>query len=503
MNPTATRLALTPDRETFRALAAQGNLIPVSLTLLADMETPVSIFRRFESEPYAFLLESVQGGERWASHSFIGVRPFATLRAEGRDVTVTVDGETRHLETDPVEALRTLLGSFAPVEYPGLPRFAGGAVGYFGYDTVRHFERLPVLAEDDLPMPDACFMLAEDMVVFHHLSCNIQLLHMARLAPGEDADAAYDRAEAAIAALHTRLAAPMPPLAAKTSDAPLTFSANFTEAQFLDTVEAAKEHIRAGDIFQVVLSQRFSVDTPATPFDIYRALRAINPSPYMYCLRFPESTVVGASPEVLFRVEGTELTVRPIAGTRPRGRTPEEDLALEASLKADPKELAEHVMLIDLGRNDVGRVAALGSVKVVDQMVIERYSHVMHLVSSVSGTLASGLDAFDALKATFPAGTLSGAPKVRAMELIEKFEPTRRGLYGGVVGYVGFNGNADLAIAIRTLVAFGDTKVFQTGAGIVYDSDPSSEYQETLAKARAIRRAIECAHAGLHSLGSL
>jgi anthranilate synthase component 1 len=277
-------------------------------------------------------------------------------------------------------------------------------------------------------------------------------------------------------------------------------TANMDEAAFKGAVETVKEHIRAGDAFQVVLSQRFEATTPAAPFDVYRALRAINPSPYMYYMRFPESTVVGASPELLFRVEGDRLTVRPIAGTRPRGATAAEDAELEAGLRADPKELAEHVMLIDLGRNDVGRVAALGSVKLIDRMVIERYSHVMHLVSSVEGQLAPGKTAFDALRATFPAGTLSGAPKVRAMQIIESLEPTRRGLYGGVVGYFGFGGNADLAIAIRTMVAVGDRKYFQTGAGIVHDSDPTNEYEETLHKARALKKALEAAHAGLDTL---
>jgi anthranilate synthase component 1 len=494
-------IATVPTREAFCALAAQGNLIPVTCELMADAETPVSLFRRFLDEPHAFLLESVEGGERWASHSFIGLNPFATLTASGDTITVTEHGATRTLTGDPVAALQALMAGFTPVDLPGLPRFSGGAVGYFGYDTVRHMEKLPAHAGPGLPMPEAAWMLPSELVVYHNLSHRVQLVHLALIAPGEAPEAAYERAQTAIGALRARLAAPAPaPTATRRAEGPMGLAANMDEATFTGAVETVKEHIRAGDAFQVVLSQRFEATTPAAPFDVYRALRAINPSPYMYYMRFPESTVVGASPELLFRVEADRLTVRPIAGTRPRGATVAEDAELEAGLLADPKELAEHVMLIDLGRNDVGRVAALGSVKLVDRMVIERYSHVMHLVSSVEGRLAPGKTAFDALRATFPAGTLSGAPKVRAMQIIESLEPTRRGLYGGVVGYFGFGGNADLAIAIRTMVAVGDRKYFQTGAGIVYDSDPTKEYEETLHKARALKKALEAAHVGLDTL---
>jgi anthranilate synthase component 1 len=493
-------LATVPTREAFCALAAEGNLIPVTCELMADAETPVSLFRRFLDEPHAFLLESVEGGERWASHSFIGLNPFATLTAQGDTITVNELGRTRTLSGDPVATLQALMADFTPVALPGLPRFAGGAVGYFGYDTVRHMEKLPTTAAPGLPMPEAAWMLPSELVVYHNLSHRVQLVHLARIAPGESPEVAYDRAQTAIAALRARLAAPAPAPTGHRAEGPMRLEANMDEAAFVGAVETVKEHIRAGDAFQVVLSQRFEATTPAAPFDVYRALRAINPSPYMYYLRFPDATVVGASPELLFRVESDRLTVRPIAGTRPRGATPAEDAALESGLLADPKELAEHVMLIDLGRNDVGRVAALGSVKLVDRMVIERYSHVMHLVSSVEGQLAPGKTVFDALRATFPAGTLSGAPKVRAMEIIESLEPTRRGLYGGVVGYFGFGGNADLAIAIRTMVALGDRKYFQTGAGIVYDSDPAKEYEETLHKARALKKALEAAHAGLDTL---
>lgn len=500
MPTTISRARLTPSREDFIALAAKGNVIPVYEEVIADSETPVSLFRRLNDEAGTFLLESVEGGEKWASHSFIGLDPFLTLTSTGRAVTIVRDGVEETTDGDPVVALRALMAGFKPVEVAGLPRFAGGAVGYFGYDVVRFVEDLPELAAPHgLPLPDAAWMFPGSLVVVNNLSHRLQLVHLARLSEGEEAGAAYDRAAEAIASLKRRLAAPPPPFS-QPSGAAIDVLANFTQASYEASVDEVKEHIRAGDVFQLVLSQRFQVEADVAPFDVYRALRVINPSPYMYYLRFPTATVVGASPELLFRVAGDRLTVRPIAGTRPRGATPEEDLANEASLKEDPKELAEHVMLIDLGRNDVGRVARLGSVKVVDQMVIERYSHVMHLVSSVTGELAAGKDAFDAFKSTFPAGTLSGAPKVRAMQLIEGFEPVKRGLYGGAVGYFSFNGDADLAIAIRTLVATGKTFTFQAGGGLVYDSVPTLEYQETLHKSRAPRRALELAAEGLPGL---
>jgi anthranilate synthase component 1 len=492
--------SLVPAREAFVAMATQGNVIPVYRELIADTETPVSLFRRLGDVPGTFLLESVEGGEKWASHSFIGLDPFLTLEAHGDQLTITRGDSVEQHTGDPVEALRTLMAGFKPVEVAGLPRFIGGAVGFFGYDTVRFVEEIPELAAPHgLEMPDAAWLFPSTLVVFNNLSHRLQLVHLVRLEPGEDASAAYDQAAEAIARLEDRLSQPVAGRP-KPKGGPVEVSANFTQDAYCAAVEQVKEHIRKGDVFQLVLSQRFQTPALAHPFDVYRALRVINPSPYMYYLRFATATVVGASPELLFRVAGETLTVRPIAGTRPRGATPEEDVANEASLLADEKERAEHVMLIDLGRNDVGRVSALGSVRVVDQMVIERYSHVMHLVSSVTGTLRAGLDAFDALKSTFPAGTLSGAPKVRAMQLIEAFEPVKRGLYGGAVGYFSFNGDADLAIAIRTLVATDDAFTFQAGGGIVYDSVPELEYQETLHKSRALRRAIELAAGGLPTL---
>lgn len=487
---------ITPDRETFLKLAAEGDLIPVYETLIADAETPVSIYRRVDSAEGSFLLESVEGGEKWGRYSFIGFAPWRTLVARGDRHTTTDRDGTRHGAGDPVAALQALMNDHRYVNVPGLPRFAGGAVGWFGYDVVRFVERLPDETAPGVDAPDAAWMFPGEVVVFDNLSMRVQLVHLARVFEHASAAAAYDAAVAALARLKDRLRQPPPP-APRAHGKPIEVEANFDQAGFEAAVEGVKEHIRAGDVFQLVLSQRFQARPAPDPLEVYRALRVINPSPYMYHLRFPEATVVGASPELLYRVEGDELTVRPIAGTRPRGAAREADLALEAELKADPKEVAEHVMLIDLGRNDVGRVAELGSVRVVDRMVVERYSHVMHLVSSVVGKLPPGVSAFDAFRSAFPAGTLSGAPKVRAMQLIERFEPVKRSVYGGAVGYFAYNGNADLAIAIRTLVATGDTMTFQAGAGIVYDSVPELEYQETLHKAGAVRRAIELAAAGL------
>ncbi|HEY9724702.1 MAG TPA: anthranilate synthase component I family protein [Oscillatoriaceae cyanobacterium] len=486
-----TQMQLTPERAAFRALAAEGGLIPLMLERPCHGETVPDLFRRLLDEPTAFLLESLPGD----GPACMGLKPLAVLRAEGSRVTIE-EGDRRTVqESDPIQALRELLQTYAPASSIGLPRFAG-AVGYFGYDTVRHIERLPEHAAAGLPMPEACWLIPGELVEVDPKAERLRMVHLAKLAPGEDVDAAYDRARASLEALDARLRAPLskgePPL----HDEAPTFVPGMSREQFCDEVESLKEHIRAGDIFQGVLSQRFEARSDAAPFAVYEALRAINPSPYMYCLKLPEATVVGASPELLFRLEGETLTVRPIAGTRPRGRTPDEDQAHETSLKADPKELAEHVMLVDLGRNDVGRVAAIGSVRVADRMVIERYSHVMHLVSSVEGRLPGDRDAFDAFRATFPAGTLSGAPKIEAMTLIERHEPVRRGLYGGTVGYFGFDGDAQLAIAIRTTVAIDGTYYFQTGAGIVYDSEPEKEYQETLDKARALRAAITRAHTG-------
>jgi anthranilate synthase component 1 len=389
------------------------------------------------------------------------------------------------------------LATFRPVPTPGLPRFFGGAVGFVSYDVVRAFERLPSSQPDDLGLPDACFVITDTLVIFDNLRQTVKVVANAVVDGPADAERAHAAACARIDAIIARLATPCPPLRVIDPNAagtPAPLSSNTTPERFKGAVLRAKEYILAGDVFQVVLSQRFEAPRGgADVFDVYRALRVVNPSPYMFHLSLPGVMVTGASPEVLVRLEDGRVTVRPIAGTRPRGVNPIEDAHLEAELLADPKERAEHVMLIDLGRNDVGRVAKSGSVRVDEQFVVERYSHVMHLVSHVSGALAEGLGPFDVLRACFPAGTLSGAPKIRAMEIIEELEPCRRGLYGGAVGYLSFTGNLDFAIAIRTLLSRGDQVYVQAGAGIVADSDPEAEYQESVNKARAVIRALQMA----------
>jgi len=395
---------------------------------------------------------------------------------------------------DPFEALRRLLATYRPVAVPGMPRFAGGAVGHIGYDMVRVFERLPRLLPDDLGMPDACLLLTESLLVFDNVAQKIKVVSHVHVREGESLESAYDAAVARIDTLVSRLAAPpVEPPAVENAAGEVT--SNFAQADYEKVVERAKEYIRAGDVIQVVLAQRFELPLHAAPFNVYRCLRTINPSPYMFFLALGEHALAGASPEVMARVEEGELTVRPIAGTRPRGTVEKEDVALAAELTADPKERAEHVMLLDLGRNDVGRVALTGTVEVTESFVIERYSHVMHLVSNVRGQLAAGRDSFDAFRATFPAGTLTGAPKIRAMEIIEELEPARRGIYGGAVGYFAFSGAMDTAIAIRFVLLRNGRAYVQAGAGIVADSDPESEHRECVNKARAMIQAVHLAEA--------
>jgi anthranilate synthase component 1 len=488
-----------PSRSEFRDLALHGNLIPVYQEILLDFDTPVSAYRKIQGGRGGFLLESVEGGEKWAAYSFLASAPRTLVRVRGKTVEVERDGEVteRSQAGDPLTVLEALLGARRPAGFGQLPRFFGGAVGYLGYDMVRHWERLPARAADDLGVPDALLWLTDTLVIFDNLKHKARVVALAHIGFGGDPDLAYDDACARVEGLLASLRRPLspPPLAQKGD---LTVRANLSREELEGFVVRAKEYVRAGDIIQVVLSQRFEAVAPSVdPFDVYRALRTVNPSPYMFYLAFPELTLCGASPEVLVRVEGGVLETRPIAGTRPRGATPEEDAHLEAELCADPKERAEHIMLVDLGRNDLGRVSVVGSVEVTERMVVERYSHVMHLVSGVRGRLAPGRTAFDALRATFPAGTLSGAPKVRAMEIIEELEPTRRGPYGGAVGYLGFSGNLDLCIAIRSLLAQRGRFFVQAGAGIVADSLPSAEYDETVNKARAVLRAIELAREGL------
>jgi len=488
----------SPTREEFVELAATGNLIPVWREILADMETPVSAFRKIDDGRTSFLLESIEGGEKWARYSFLGSGARRVFRCKDRHFEILEDGEVavRGESDDPLAALQELMAAYRAVAVPGLPRFFGGAVGYYGYDMIRFVEAIPATRPRAIDVWDACFLVTDSLLIFDNVRQKIKVVCNAFVGPDDDPGQVYDRAVTTIRALIDRLRQAVPAPAAVGWPAS-ELVPNFSKPDFMAAVQRCKEYVAAGDIFQVVLSQRFSGDLGADPFDVYRALRTLNPSPYMFFLRFGDVLVIGASPEVLVRMEEGRVDVRPIAGTRPRGGTPEEDRALEEELLADEKERAEHIMLVDLGRNDIGRVCRTGSVEVSELMVIERYSHVMHIVSNVRGEVEPGRDCFDVLRATFPAGTLSGAPKIRAMEIIEELEPVRREIYGGAVGYFSFSGNMDMAIAIRTLVARGDRIHVQAGAGIVADSDPEMEYQETLNKARSVFRAVEMAREGL------
>ena len=503
-----------PLRDEFVSAASRGNLIPVYREILADGDTPVSAYAKLGKTPYSFLLESVVGGEKWAAYSFIGVEPRAILRCRGgsahvewRDVEGGSSREARWSAPDPAAALAEVMKEWRPVAVDGLPRFWGGAVGWISYDAVRAFESLPAIAERDLDIPELCVVLTDTVIVFDNLRQTIKVIATPYVPRPERAEAAYEGAIERIDRIIERLRAPgdalpviEPPPPGEDGTARLRWGGgaepktSFSRGDFLGAVERCRDYILAGDIFQVVLSQRLEVPRgEVDPFDVYRALRVVNPSPYMYHLEFPEARVTGASPETLVRCDGGRIEVRPIAGTRPRGRDAAEDERLAADLQRDPKECAEHLMLIDLGRNDVGRVAQTGTVFVGECMTIERYSHVMHMVSHVHGDLAEGATWYEVLRAAFPAGTLSGAPKIRAMEIVEELEPQRRALYGGAVGYVSYSGNLDMAIAIRTLVTVGDSIYVQAGAGIVHDSNAELEYEETLNKARAVLRALAIA----------
>jgi anthranilate synthase component 1 len=498
-----------PDRSGFFDLARRGRLCFVYREVLADSDTPVSAYAKLGRGPYSFLLESVVGGEKWAAYSFVGVKPRAVIRARGDRVEILrPDGGGFRIAEEvrtaaPLSYVDDFLAALAPAVPPGLPRFFGGAVGWLGYDIVRTFEKLPNVRPDDLGLPEICFAITDTVVIFDNLRGTLKVVAAVDVADAKADEAlgvAYDDACARIDAVLERLARPGSPLRpldptpAAVVPSPRAVTARET---YQDGVTRIQEYIRAGDAFQVVYSQRFEVPRgEVDPFDVYRALRVTNPSPYMFHLEFPEAVVTGASPECLVRAEAGEVEVRPLAGTRKRGATPEEDVALADELAADPKERAEHVMLIDLGRNDVGRVSAPGSVRVDEIMKIERYSHVMHISSHVRGKLRAGVRASDVIRAAFPAGTLSGAPKIRAMEIIEELEPSRRGIYGGAVGYISYSGNVDLAIAIRTLVTKNDTIHVQAGAGIVADSRPEAEHQECVNKARAVLSAVEMAGRG-------
>jgi len=485
-----------PSPETFAELAHTHTVVPVYRQLLGDTLTPVAAYQAIRGGEWPFLFESVVGGERIGRYSFLGVDPFRKFEAYGTRVRECIGrGDWREYEhDDPLRLLEGYLSLMHGVHLAGLPRFCGGAVGYAGYDAARYVENLPNAPADDRGIPDLCFGFYDGMVVFDHIT---KLVYV--VAHGT-ADEGYENACRRIDALAERIGVStslpvldIAPEIARLSEPPQRFRSNMSQPEYESAVRRAVEYINAGDAFQIVLSQRFETQTHASPFDIYRALRIINPSPFMFCLEFGDVALVGASPEIMCRVELGEVTVRPLAGTRKRGATDEEDKALAEELVNDPKERAEHIMLVDLARNDIGRVAEIGSVKIADLLAVERYSHVMHLSSSVTGQLRHGLSAFDALRASLPAGTLSGAPKIRAMEIIDELEPHRRGPYGGAVGYVDFSGNMDTCIALRTMVMLGQTAYIQAGAGLVAESDPASEYQETVNKAMGLMRAVEVA----------
>ena len=493
-------------REEFCRLAEAYNLIPVFREILGDLHTPVSAFHKLDDGRFAYLLESVEGGENVGRYSFLGGAPSVVLQARGREVTVERQGVAacRPLAAgeDPLHVLKALLKEYRVAHVPGLPKFYGGAVGYMSYDTVRFFEDLPDAPPDDRGLPDCYFVFTDACLIFDHVRHRILVVCNARV--DGDAEAAYDGALAKIDDLIAQLQAPdARPLGLEpgdiTQDAPV--ESNMTYEAYRAMIERAKAYIAAGDIIQVVPSQRLqrtlSPALQAQPFNLYRALRYLNPSPYMYYLSYGDLKIIGSSPERLVSEEGREVITRPIAGTRPRGHTPEEDAALAAELLADAKERAEHIMLVDLGRNDLGRVCEFGSVVVDSLMTIEHYSHVMHIVSNVRGTLRPEYDHFDVLRACFPAGTVSGAPKIRAMQIIDELEPTRRGPYAGAIGYFSFEGNMDTAITIRTIVVHNGIAYMQAGGGIVADSVVATEYQETLNKARALLRAVELAERGL------
>jgi len=488
---------LTPDYRTFLQLSRDATLVPVTRTLSSDLLTAVSAFLSIvPRQKYAFLLESVEGGERFGRYSFLGAEPRTVITARGRDITIREGSSERSEQGSVIEVLRQHLRRHRPAQVPGLPPFTSGGVGYFAYDMVRQFERLPDRTEKDVDLPDCIFTFYDRLLVFDRLRHQIHIIAAADVR-AESPRKAYDRAVTDIAAIEHKLARGIRGQHVHWSTGgkakPIKVHTTTSHDDFVSSVRRAKKYIAAGDIFQVVLSQRLDFKPPAEPFQIYRALRTVNPSPYMFFLKLDDTHVLGASPEMLVRVNGRKLDYRPIAGTRPRSADAAEDERLAEQLRKDEKECAEHVMLVDLGRNDLGRVSDYGSVKVRDLMYVEKYSHVMHLVSALEGQLRGNLDALDALAACFPAGTLSGAPKVRAMEIIEELEPVRRGVYGGAVLYADHAGNLDSCIAIRTMVLHGGRAYVQAGAGIVADSDPEKEYQECMNKASALLRACEAA----------
>ncbi len=485
-----------PDFEMVKSLVEDFNIIPVSMEVYADMDTPISMFKKLENEGGCFLLESVEGGEKWGRYSFMGRNPFITVKGTGCNSTISYrNGEILQAAKNPIDVLKELMASYKSAVLPGMPRFNGGAVGFFGYDTVRYFENLPDVPRDDIGLPELHFMFADEIIAFDHLRQKMHIIVNMHVAG--NIERAYNTTVDRIKEIYREIMASRSRMENKAvNSAPrekkaLNIQSNVSKEDFCKKVEKAKEYIQNGDIFQVVLSQRFAAETDSDPFNVYRALRSVNPGPYMYYLKFDGYTIAGSSPEMLVRMEDGTVETCPIAGTRKRGLSEEEDNLLAEELLADEKERAEHVMLVDLGRNDIGKVSEFGSVAVKDFMHIERYSHVMHLVTAVQGKLKSGLTAFDALSAVLPAGTLSGAPKVRAMQIIDELENVKRCHYGGAVGYLSFNGNLDSCITIRTILFKNGKAYIQAGCGIVADSDPEREYEESVNKAKAALKALE------------
>ncbi|GGF88838.1 anthranilate synthase component I [Paenibacillus abyssi] len=484
-------------------LAGQYNLIPIVRHVMADTETPIRLFQHFYRERHAFLLESVEGGVKWARYSFIGTDPFMMISGKNGEMTIEQQGVKRVIKEKPIELLKAHLRSYRSPSLAELPPFTGGAIGFFGYDLLQYYEKLPAHRIDDLEMNDLQFMFCDQVIVFDHFKQQIQVIgniHIPEHASDEDIKEAYEntsqKIEDTIVKLQQPISVPVMAGGVVPMDPDLgDVQSNVSKADFIANVEQAKEYIRAGDIFQVVLSQRFNIETEVDPLHVYRVLRTMNPSPYMYYLKMDDEVIVGTSPEALVKVDNGRVETRPIAGTRPRGKTPEEDLALEKELLADEKERAEHLMLVDLGRNDIGRVSEFGTVTCDSYMEVERYSHVMHIVSNVSGSLREDKDFFDAFVSCLPAGTVSGAPKLRAMEIIAELENEARGAYAGAIGYLGFGGSLNTCITIRTIIFKNGRAYVQAGAGIVWDSVPESEYTETVNKAMALLKAIRAAEA--------
>lgn len=499
-------MASFPEINSFLEMSELYDAIPITRRILSDSLTPVSAFRRIDEGGTACLFESVVGGENVGRYSFLAIDPQVQVSSSGCKVTVLERDKRKTFESkNPLQEIRARINQYRVAKFSDMPPFTGGAVGYAGYDVVRYVEDLPNAPEDDRNLPDMSFAFYDRMVVFDHITKTVTIVALAWTKEHESLNEAYQDANRRIDEMIDRLNQPNDSLTCMDADFPTgpapEFQSNFTQEQFEQAVRECIEYIRAGDIFQVVLSQRLELEISCDPFEIYRSLRVMNPSPFMFFLRTEETTLVGSSPEIMCRVVDNTMTVRPLAGTRPRGKTAQQDRELEQELLADEKERAEHVMLVDLGRNDVGRVAQYGSIEIPDVMVIERYSHVMHISSTVTGELEWDSDAFDALMASLPAGTVSGAPKVRAMEIIDEFEPHRRGPYAGAVGYIDYSDNMDTCIALRTMVIKGNKAYVQAGAGIVADSDPTSEYEETLNKARGLLRAIQMTHMRVNGSG--